>query len=263
MVVAGLKPRVALEHDEAPWRQLAVIGHARGDGQQRLKLGRGRAGPASSIGLTERRVLKRFKASGMSPSVRGIPHHRLRVARPGILRKGNRPGWGMKIAVIPVENQAHGSAMWGMGRRLAVPRPPSAGDCAVAASAQQSRSSSPESAVRAGRRPGRDRARTTLLPPTTMPSGPPLGAQRRHAGRRRSGCSSAPATGSEVAQPINAGLHVAYLCRQARSDRRLPPDQGGEVGDSRPSCCRPAATSSMSRSGSPARPSRCMSSPRR
>ena len=42
--VAGLEPRVALEHDEPPGRQLAVVGHSRGDSEQGRKLVRGWAG---------------------------------------------------------------------------------------------------------------------------------------------------------------------------------------------------------------------------
>ena len=66
--LAGRKPRLALEHNEAPRRELAVIGHARGDGEQRVDLGRDGPGPESSIGLTERRVLRSSRASGMAQS---------------------------------------------------------------------------------------------------------------------------------------------------------------------------------------------------
>ena len=48
---AGLEPGLALEHDEAPGRELAVIGNARGDRQQRLDLGRRRAGRHKLDGL--------------------------------------------------------------------------------------------------------------------------------------------------------------------------------------------------------------------
>jgi len=34
------KARLALEYDEAPWRELAMVRHARGDRQKRLDLGR-------------------------------------------------------------------------------------------------------------------------------------------------------------------------------------------------------------------------------
>ena len=37
---ASRTARLALEHDEAPRRELAVIGHPRGDGQERVDLGR-------------------------------------------------------------------------------------------------------------------------------------------------------------------------------------------------------------------------------
>ena len=46
--LAGLEPRLALEHDEAPRHELAVIGHPRGDGQQRLDLGRATAPAAAA-----------------------------------------------------------------------------------------------------------------------------------------------------------------------------------------------------------------------
>jgi len=41
--VAGGAPRLTLEHDEAPRRELAVIRDPRGDGEQRIDLGRRRA----------------------------------------------------------------------------------------------------------------------------------------------------------------------------------------------------------------------------
>jgi len=41
---AGLELRLAFEHDETPGRELAVIGHARRDRQQRIEIGRRRAG---------------------------------------------------------------------------------------------------------------------------------------------------------------------------------------------------------------------------
>ncbi len=43
---AGGKALLALEHDETPGRELAVVGHARSDGQQGVELGRRGAGPA-------------------------------------------------------------------------------------------------------------------------------------------------------------------------------------------------------------------------
>ena len=44
--LAGASARIALEHDEAPWRQLAVIGHPRADGQDGFELGGRGAGTA-------------------------------------------------------------------------------------------------------------------------------------------------------------------------------------------------------------------------
>ena len=48
---AGALARLALEHDEPPGRELAVIGHARGDGQDRVRVrpasGRGRSSSAA------------------------------------------------------------------------------------------------------------------------------------------------------------------------------------------------------------------------
>jgi len=40
--------RIALGHDEAPGRELAVIGHARADGEDGLELGRRGTGPVIS-----------------------------------------------------------------------------------------------------------------------------------------------------------------------------------------------------------------------
>src|SRR5437868_15307612 len=42
--LAGADTRVSLEYDEAPWRELVVIGHRRADGQDSLEFGRLGAG---------------------------------------------------------------------------------------------------------------------------------------------------------------------------------------------------------------------------
>src|SRR5436190_19616526 len=62
---AGPRPRVSLEHDEAPRRQLAVVGHARTDGQDCFQLG-GR-GPRSAH-------LPRFNRSASFQEVDGVWH---------------------------------------------------------------------------------------------------------------------------------------------------------------------------------------------
>src|SRR5262249_45097781 len=74
----GGEPRLALEDDEAPGRELAVIGNARGDGEQGLDLGRGRAGA---------RELDRLDGATGPEQVEGVGHHRLSVV---VGRQGRR-----------------------------------------------------------------------------------------------------------------------------------------------------------------------------
>ena len=63
--LAGLLPRLALEHDEAPGGELAVVGYPGGDGQQGLEFRRRRAWCAKLVGLSERRLLRRSMGSGI------------------------------------------------------------------------------------------------------------------------------------------------------------------------------------------------------
>jgi len=49
--LAGGEPRIALEHDEAPGHELAMVRHARGDRDEGVDLSRGRAGARKLKGL--------------------------------------------------------------------------------------------------------------------------------------------------------------------------------------------------------------------
>jgi hypothetical protein len=80
MTSPAASSRLALENDEAPGHELAVVGNARRDREQCLDLGREGAGPASSIGLMERRVLSSSSASGMGLYPRRWDVLRLRIA---------------------------------------------------------------------------------------------------------------------------------------------------------------------------------------
>ena len=62
--VAGGEPRVALEDDEAPGRELAVVGHARGDGQQRFDLRRRRTGAGQLDRLDGAAGFEQFQGVG-------------------------------------------------------------------------------------------------------------------------------------------------------------------------------------------------------
>ena len=62
--VAGPHSGVALEHDEAPWRQLAVVRHPRADGQDGLEFGSGRAGAAHLARLDRAADLQEFDSVG-------------------------------------------------------------------------------------------------------------------------------------------------------------------------------------------------------
>ncbi len=67
---AGLFARFAFEHQEAPGRELAVVGHARSNGEQGFKLGRRRAGVAQfyrldrAAGLQERKGIGHWHLNG-------------------------------------------------------------------------------------------------------------------------------------------------------------------------------------------------------
>src|SRR3954468_5164600 len=63
--LAGTRPRVALEHDEPPWRQLAMVGHPRADRQDAVELSRG--GPG-------RIHVARFDGAAGFEELEGISH---------------------------------------------------------------------------------------------------------------------------------------------------------------------------------------------
>src|SRR5438045_9363388 len=63
--LAGPRSRVSLEHDEAPRRQLAVVGHPRADGQDGFQLG-GRGSRSAH--------LPRFYRSASFQEVDGVRH---------------------------------------------------------------------------------------------------------------------------------------------------------------------------------------------
>ncbi len=62
--VASPRPGIALEHDEAPRRQLAVIRHPRANGQDGVEFARGGAGPAHLARLDRAADLQEFKGVG-------------------------------------------------------------------------------------------------------------------------------------------------------------------------------------------------------
>jgi hypothetical protein len=82
----GRPPRLAFEHYEAPRRELAVIGHPRGNGQERIDLGRRRTGTAE---------LDRFEGAPGGEEFQGVGHGAvsasvLRVARQSVADKPDR-----------------------------------------------------------------------------------------------------------------------------------------------------------------------------
>jgi hypothetical protein len=62
--IAGPRPGIALEHDEAPRRQLAVVRHPRADGQDGVEFARSGAGPAHLAGFYRSAVLQEFDGVG-------------------------------------------------------------------------------------------------------------------------------------------------------------------------------------------------------
>src|ERR1700737_2913817 len=70
--LAGTNARVAFEHDEAPRRQLAVIGHPRADGENGLKFGRRGTGSAH---------LARFHRTADFQEFNGVGHLHSTVSR--------------------------------------------------------------------------------------------------------------------------------------------------------------------------------------
>ena len=70
----GRQPCLALEDDKAPGHELAMVGNARSDRKQRFDSAADGPGPASSIGLMERRVLSSSRASGIGMIRMARPH---------------------------------------------------------------------------------------------------------------------------------------------------------------------------------------------
>ena len=62
--LAGAGAGIALEHDEAPRRELAVIGHPRADGQDGLELGRRGAGAGHLARLDRAAGFQEFDGVG-------------------------------------------------------------------------------------------------------------------------------------------------------------------------------------------------------
>ena len=62
--LAGALAGIALENDEAPGRELAMVGHARTDGEDGLELGRGGAGPGHLARLDRAAGFQEFDGVG-------------------------------------------------------------------------------------------------------------------------------------------------------------------------------------------------------
>ena len=106
--LAGLEPRIAVEHDEAPGRELAMVRHARRDGQQRIELGRGGARAGELDGF--------YGSSGLQ-DVDGVRHSRLRTyLRVPCPRSPDKQRERLEFARFPAVNRV-------MSLRRAAPTP--------------------------------------------------------------------------------------------------------------------------------------------
>ena len=92
--LAGRTPRLAFKHDEAPRCQLAMIGHPRGDGQERVYFGRGWDRTGEFDRFEGAPGGEEFKASGMVQAIILVVRRRCVIddtdARGGAIRSPAR-----------------------------------------------------------------------------------------------------------------------------------------------------------------------------